>query len=87
MTDLEVATWMAEQVRQKTELYQEDAVDHIERNFGNEFTYENQNGNLAISKPVLKHFRVMTEADVIWEPRYRLWRLREPSDDPGRKQP
>jgi hypothetical protein len=86
MTDFDVATWMAGEVRKKAELHQEDAVDHIERSFGGEFTYENENGNLAIAKSVLKCFRAMTEADVIWEPRYKLWRLREPADDPGRKQ-
>ncbi len=77
---------MANEVRTKGELYQEDAVDAIERRFGAEHLYDNANGNLAISKPVLTAFRHITESDVIWIRSERYWRRRERADEEGRQQ-
>ena len=82
----EVAAWMANEVRTKGELYQEDAVDAIERRFGKEHLYDNANGNLSISKAVLTAFRNLTEADVIWIRGERYWRRRERADEQGRQQ-
>ena len=86
MTAIEVATWMATEVRAKKELYQDEAVDGIERKFGSSFIYENSNGNQAISKAVLEQFRQLTESDVVWDRRHRYWRLRESGDESSRIQ-
>jgi hypothetical protein len=47
--DPRVATeWMAAQINEHGELYQHDAAEHIAEHFGEDLTYENDNGNLAI---------------------------------------
>jgi hypothetical protein len=85
-TPAEAAEWMANEVRTKRELYQEDAAFSIERKFGKEHIYDNENGNPAISKAVLVIFRKLTEADVIWVRSERYWRLREKGDETTRLQ-
>lgn len=68
------------------ELYQADAVRHIQDRFGAKFWYTNESGNPAIAPNVLKEFRRLSEKIVVWEPGERLWRLRTPDDEPGRRQ-
>jgi hypothetical protein len=86
MTPLEVAQWMRDKVLSENYMYQEDIVYEIAQKFGEEYVYDNENGNLAISKKVLKEFRRLTEETVVWERGERCWRKREPSDDPDRRQ-
>ena len=81
-----VALWMLEQLNQKKELYQSEAVTEIETKFGKAFIYENQQGNLAISKQVLTEFRKLTENSAVWVRGDRCWRLRHDYDLPGRRQ-
>lgn len=81
----DVAQWMLDQVRQGY-LYQDRAVYEIHRIFGERFTYDNTQGNLAIGRDVLKAFRRISEADVIWDRYERMWRVREARDLPGRQQ-
>lgn len=81
-----VARWMLAQVKAEGSLYQEEAVAEIEELFGDAFTYENDNGNPAISRAVLKAFRVVSADDIVWERGERMWRTREPFDEPGRQQ-
>ena len=70
----------------KKELYQESAVYDIAQKFGKEFTYDNENGNLAIRKDVLTIFRKLTKDSVVWERGERYWRPRQKFDDPSRRQ-
>lgn len=84
-TPEEVADWMMSTVKAKGELYQEDAVSEIEARFGNIYIYENENGNPAIGRNVLSAFRRISD-DVVWERAERKWRMRENSDEPGRRQ-
>jgi hypothetical protein len=77
-TAKQIAEWMSEQFKQDCYLYQETVVYEIAEKFGEEFTYDNQNGNLAIRKDVLSVFRTLTEGSVIWERGERRWRKREP---------
>jgi hypothetical protein len=81
-----VATWMLGEIERDGDLYQDVAVVDISSKFGDEFTYENDSGNLAISKSVLAAFRKLTNDSVVWERGERRWRKRERSDDPGRQQ-
>jgi hypothetical protein len=81
-----VASWMLSRVEQVGDLYQDDAVSQISDRFGEQFTHENESGNLAIAKPVLAAFRKLTGNAVVWERGERRWRKREALDDPGRQQ-
>ncbi|PHQ69154.1 MAG: hypothetical protein COB93_08770 [Sneathiella sp.] len=50
-------------------------------------TYQNDNGNLAISKGVLAEFNKLTMGDdVVWSRSGRHWRFREKYDKLGRMQ-
>lgn len=82
----EVAKWMLEELRRVKYLYQETIIYMISSKFGDQFTYYNDNGNLAIDKKVLSEFRKLTRDSVIWERGERMWRFREKHDDPGRQQ-
>ena len=86
MTPEAVAQWMLEELKREKYLYQETVVYDIESKFGEEFTYVNKNGNLAIDRCVLREFRKLTENTVVWERGARLWRLREDYDESGRRQ-
>ncbi len=83
-TAADVAKWMLETLTRQRELDQEDAAYEIERRFGKRFIYENDNGNPAISREVLKEFRTLTEGTVVWIRGERRWRFREIGDARGR---
>lgn len=85
-TPREVGEWMAAKVLDDDYLYQEQVVYEIAEKFGDEHVYQNQNGNLAISKSVLKEFGKITEGSVVWERGGRFWRKRQPNDDPNKRQ-
>lgn len=87
MTVKDVASWMLAKLNRETYLYQDEAADGIQHEFGGEFVYENENGNLAISPEVLKAFKKLSGDDVVWERRSKMWRKREEYDEPGRSQP
>lgn len=80
-----VAQWMAERVLKEGILSQQQAAYEIIGQFGEEFTYLNEKGNLAIRRDVLRQFRSMTEDSVVWNRGQRMWRTREAYDDPGRR--
>lgn len=82
----DVAVFMLEQLNEQNYLYQEVIVWDIRSKFGERFVYENQNGNLAISRDVLKEFRNLTKESVVWERGSRLWRKRESYDPIGKRQ-
>lgn len=85
-TSKDVADWMFEQFQQTKWLYQENIVLKIKRQFGSEFVNKNANGNDAISKEVLSHFRKLTEGVAIWERGTRAWRhLRDGENYKGRQ--
>jgi len=77
---------MVEELKRVQYLDQQQVVWDIQTNFGDDFTYTNQNGNLAIDKRVLAEFRKLTEGTVVWEKGQRMWRMREEHDTPGKRQ-
>lgn len=85
-TALDVAQWMFQELERVDYLYQNIVVYDIASNFGDCFTSINANGNLAIRKDVLAQFKKVTGDAVIWERGQRLWRKRQPHDEPGRLQ-
>ena len=85
-TAQEIAEWMLDELTRSGELYQETAVSHIALKFGYEFTYDNENGNLAIRRDVLAAFRRLTKDSVVWEREDRCWRKRKMDDKPAKQQ-
>lgn len=81
----DAAKWMADYVAKYGELPQDEAAMEIETRFGPDFVYDNENGNLAISRDVLRKFRKRTEKTVVWDRGRREWRNRESGDGPGRQ--
>jgi hypothetical protein len=82
----QVAEWMLKEVRENGELYQRNAVSKIEKKFGEQFRYLKENGNPAIRKDVLAAFRKLSKDNIVWEREDRRWRIRRPTDKPGREQ-
>jgi hypothetical protein len=85
-TPIDVAEWMLEELKRVDYLYQETVVCEISSKFGDEFTYLNDNGNLAISKKVLSAFKKLNDGEVVWERGEKAWRFRQSYDSAGRQQ-
>lgn len=86
MTPVEAAQWMVDELANRRVLDQEHAAYQLHR-LDATLTYQNDNGNLAISKDVLKEFNRLTSGgDVVWSRSERHWRQRRPYDKPGRMQ-
>lgn len=82
----DVAEWMKVQIRDNGVLYQEYAVYQIRSLFGDIFVFQNDNGNLGISKTVLSKFNKITAEDVVWCRGDKAWRKRHEYHKPGRMQ-
>jgi len=81
MTDAaDIAEWMMEQIRERGRKasYQEAIVRGIRETFGEEWSYYNVNGNLAIDKAVLKEFNKQKTPDVLWDRSSRYWYIPDP---------
>jgi hypothetical protein len=85
-TPKQVAEWMLEELKRQGKLHQDTVVFKIVQEFGTQFTYDNEDGNLAIRRDVLAAFRKLTKDSVVWIQEDSYWRLREPHDVPGRQQ-
>jgi hypothetical protein len=84
-TPHDVAQWIFDEVMRRGVLDHATAVHEIEKIFGNEFIYENENGNWAINPDVLAALRKLGDT-IVWERGSREWRKRHSSDKPGRRQ-
>lgn len=85
LTAAHAAAWMRDEVEREGYLHQGVAAYHVRDHFGERFTYSNENGNLAISRDVLRAFLRLTHRTVVWEWREFRWRLRQPGDPPTRR--
>ena len=83
-TPIDVAEYMVQCLQADGTLYQETVVSEIADRFGDEFVYQNESGNPAITQAVLKEFRRLTEGQVVWARTSRYWRWREERDGPQR---
>jgi hypothetical protein len=81
-----VAEWMLKELKRQGKLHQDTLAYEIEEKFGHQFTYNNEDGNLAIRRDVLAAFRKLTKDSVVWIQEDSYWRMREPHDGPGRLQ-
>ena len=77
---------MVESLQSQGRLSQSQTAEAIRVNFGDEFIYRNDNGNPAIDKAILKHFKKATADSAVWSKSGFYWRLREPDDDPNKRQ-
>lgn len=85
MTPRAAAEWMLEQFKMKRFLYQEEAAAHLFMLRDEALTHFDGNGNLCLSKAVLKQFNALTP-DAVYERAGKFWRDRLPTDQPGRQQ-
>ena len=83
--DEEIAAWMMKCLAEDRFVYQDVIAPEIEKQFGTEYIYYNANGNVAISKNVLRAFEKISP-NVVWNRSERYWRFRESFDAPGRQQ-
>ncbi len=85
-TATDVAQWMLSEVSKKKQIYQDEIAPRIRKAYGSSFVYTNINGNLSISREVLKEFRRLSDGWVIWEKGERCWRqLRKGEEYKGRQ--
>ncbi len=83
MTDAkEVAAWMKQELDSSGYLSQASAVVDIMEKFGGNFYYQNDSGNLAIDKEVLKEFKKIKGEQVDWDKYDKAWRARPSSTSP-----
>ena len=74
MNEKSVAEFMINEILEKGYVYQEYLVHDIQKIFGEEYVYVNENGNLAISKKVLNEFKKLKEANGIeWDRSDKSW--------------
>lgn len=72
-----VATWMVTQIQERGCVSQRTMSHEIKDNFGEEFTYRNHRGRLAIDKLVLREFGKLKQGRARWDKKRRWW-YREP---------
>lgn len=60
-----IATWLFDKIQYLApqHYHQSQAVMFIKNTYGDEWTYQNQNGNLAIETAILDEFRKLRESD------------------------
>lgn len=86
MSNEKIAEWMFNKFKGGW-LYQEDIAWQLKKEFGDDAIYENDNGNYAINKPVLKAFKKITEGKVVWERSDKAWRILSDNEEyTGRQQ-
>lgn len=68
-----IAEWLYNRIVEDEVLYQSQAVEEIEDEFGEKYVYENENGNLAIHKKILEAFRVLNKGEIIWQRKDYRW--------------
>jgi hypothetical protein len=80
-TAAQVAERLRDEFESKGYLHQQEAVYIIESEFGSEFVYENENGNPAIDRRVLRAFRGLTEATAAWDRWDKSWQRKVPGQE------
>jgi hypothetical protein len=81
-TVYDVAVFMLKCLNKENILYQEAIVYEIQKQYGDEYVYPNENGNLAIDRKVLTEFNKLTKDNVVWSRGERYWRFRQDGDNP-----
>jgi len=78
-----VAEWMLNELKRQGKLHQDTVVYEIVERFGSQFTYDDEDGNLAVRIDVLTAFRKLAKDSVVWVAEDCYWRMRDPHDGSG----
>lgn len=72
-----VAEWLLKQIENVAprHAYQNQLVVKIRKDFGSEWSYQNDNGNWAISKEVLKEFGKLKYPNLQWHSGSQSWQV------------
>ncbi|MDV8148547.1 DUF6953 family protein [Arthrobacter sp. B10-11] len=72
-----VANWLLTQIEAASprHAYQSQLVAKIRKDFGAEWSYQNDNGNWAISKEVLKEFGKLKYPNLQWHSGSQSWQV------------
>lgn len=72
-----VASWLLAQIEAVAprHAYQNQLVARIRKDFGAEWSYQNDNGNWAISKEVLKEFGKLKYPNLQWHSGSQAWQV------------
>jgi hypothetical protein len=79
-THKNIAQWLHDRIMDEDYVYQSTVVYEIAEKFGEEYTYTNENGNLAIDKKVLKEFRNLKGDEILWDKSERCWHKKTDAD-------
>jgi hypothetical protein len=73
----DVAQWLIAAIRSNgtKRSYQQRLVALIRKEFGEEWSYRNKNGNWAIDRGVLSEFGKLKDEHVVWERSDQSWRV------------
>jgi hypothetical protein len=79
----DVAEWMVRELNGKSFLECGHACQEIRKRFGEQFIRLNAHGGNAVATKVLREFRKISDLDVVWSRRERVWRRGEGVDQAG----
>lgn len=73
----EIAQSMISEIRENGDrpTYQSSVVQRIREEFGEEWSYLNDNGRWAIDPKVLRSFRKLKDETVVWDRWDQSWRI------------
>jgi hypothetical protein len=76
-TAAEIGAWLLKRIETAApgSLYQHTAVTEIRNTFGNDWSYQNDNGNWAINKDVLKEFNKLKYPNIQWNSGSQYWHI------------
>ncbi|NRD26347.1 hypothetical protein [Frigoribacterium sp. VKM Ac-2836] len=76
-TAQDIAHWLLEQIQDNGQrrTYQERIVRIIRNDFGEAWSYRNQNGNWAIDRTILREFGKLKSDHLIWDRSDQSWRI------------
>lgn len=81
-----IARWMFDQVQREGYLDRKTAAYEIRTQFGLEYVHPTDLGGWSIDRKILKAFEKQSGVKVVYASSSGCWRLRKPTDAPGRKQ-
>jgi hypothetical protein len=76
-TAASIGAWLLNRIEEAgpRSVYQSSAVTEIRNTFGKEWSYQNDNGNWAIAKDVLKEFGKLKYPNIQWDRGGQYWRI------------
>ncbi|WP_046225952.1 DUF6953 family protein [Paenibacillus dauci] len=66
-TEQQIAEWMVNQIREQGVLKQEDAIAHVRAQYGEQYLFTSESGNISLDKEIKKAFRKSHGGRVAWD--------------------